>query len=144
MLGTILSAVGTGLSLFSQFKESESKEEAREFNVAGMEAKIKDIKYKKKIDLERLRQYKDGLIAKQRLAFAKGGVVVDRNTAMDIVRDSAKKYDMDVEIINRTADIEISKARAGIAEENRKKDSDRVSTLLNMGSTVVDFISKEV
>jgi hypothetical protein len=135
MWGTV---IGAALSLYSQKKASDARQEAAQSNAAGMRAEAEYQQYKTNIQLQRLKDYKDRLIARQRVMFAKSGIQIDENTALQVVLDSARQYEDDKAILIKEGELNVNRAMSGAKMYEEESESIKTAGYISMGRTLLN------
>jgi hypothetical protein len=141
MWGTILQVAGTALSLFAQKKEADAKEEAAEQNVKTYEEEAAYQEWKGSVDLQRLEDAKNRLVARQRVMYAKAGVQLDQGTTETIFYDTINQYNQDVTILKQKNEFNVLRAKAGSQIAEEEGDSARMIGYLGMGRTLLNSAS---
>ncbi len=141
LFGTILGIAGTALNLFGQKKEADAREQSAQKNSQLMQEEANYQEFRTSRKLEDLAEYKDKLIARQRVLFAKAGVVIDQDTAQAVVDDSLAQFEKDKGIIRMEGDFNVRRARAGAQSFQDEAKSARTAGYINMGTTLLNSAS---
>jgi hypothetical protein len=136
-LDTALGIVGIGAKVFGQKSEADRVSDAQRTNAARLQKEAEYQEFRTGRSLEDLEQYKDSIIAKQRVAMAASGIVVDRNTAQRVVEDTARKYDMDREALILEGQFNVERARLGASAALESASQTKTASLINIGSTLL-------
>lgn len=138
-LDIITDIVGIGLDIFGQHKEADAQAEAYQTNAARYQKEAEYQQYRTGIRLEELEEYKDQLIAKQRVSFAKAGVVIDRGTALRVVLNSAEKYEKDKRAILTEGGFNVERAQMGAASMLEGASQVKDASIINIGRTLFNW-----
>jgi hypothetical protein len=137
-LNTALGIVGIGLDVYGQKRTADAQAGAYETNAARKEKEAEFQEYRTGVRLDELKEYKDAVIAKQRVAMAANGIVIDQNTAMRVIEDTARKYDKDVAAIKMEGQFNVERARLGAASALEGASQVKASSRINIGSTLLN------
>ena len=138
MFGAILSLGSSALSLFGKKKESDAAAAAAQANEAAMMKEAKYQKWRTGVEQKRLTAYRDKVIARQHVMYAKAGVTLDSVTAQAVFDDTNQKYLMDREILKKEGQFNVERAMAGSAAYAREASNARTTGYLGMARTLLN------
>jgi hypothetical protein len=133
----ILSVIGTGLDVYGQKREADRIEGAAQENAARLQKEAEYQAYRTKVKLKELKQYKDQVIGKQRVAMAAAGIRVDRNTALEVVKDTARSYQADKTAILTEGKFNIERAELGAVAQLEAGSQAKAASRYSMGRTLL-------
>lgn len=138
MLDTVLGLVGVGLDLFGQKSEADARQAAAGDNAARYAKEAEYQQYRTGVQLDELEDYKNSVIANQRVAFAKAGIVIDRNTALDVNEATARQYEKDKLAIETEGRFNVERAQMGAASSLSAGRDIRTASYFDMGRTILN------
>jgi len=137
MWETILQIGGTVLSMFAQSQQSQARQDAAGYNVNLAQKEAEYQGWRNNVELSRLADVKDRLVARQKVLYAKAGVQIEEGVAQSVYDDTIVQYEADKAILKQQGQFNIDRALAGgkIAEE--QGESAQLLGYLGMGRTLL-------
>lgn len=134
---SIMSLIGTSLSAFGQYQESQDAQRISEYNARVALRNAKLIRQGAALELTRGKKQKATTLAKQRVMFAKAGVRFE-GTPFDVLVESASNLELDLQIdyfnSQVAADREIMQSQVDTAQASaygRQKYMRPIGTVLS-------------
>lgn len=96
----------TVADIFGKSEEKKGAQKAAKINKRIAKKEGKFAKYKTNVELRRVKEQAQKAVGRQRLLMAaKGGVVIDTGTPADIVRDTIRSAELDMEVIRKSGEL---------------------------------------
>jgi hypothetical protein len=131
----VLDIGGTALNIYGQKREADRIEGAAEENAARLQKEAEYQQHRTDTKLKDLKNYKDQFIGKQRVAFAASGIRVDANTALEVVKDTARNYQMDKNAILVEGGFNVERALLGAQAQLEAGSQAKSASRINIGKT---------
>lgn len=141
MWDTILQVAGTAMSVFGQSQQSQAQQDAANYNAAAAEKEAEYQAWKNQVELDRLADLKNKLIARQTVMFAKAGVQLDEGTVSAVTQDTITQYTKDRELLKMQGDFSVQRAKAGAQISREEGDAAQTAGYLSMGRTLLQGAS---
>ncbi len=138
----LLEAGGTALDIYGQKREADRIEGVTRDNAARLQKEAEYQQYRTDVKLKELRQYKDQVIGKQRVAMASAGIRIDANTALRVVKDTATSYQMDKNAILKEGGFNVERALLGAQAQLESGSQAKAASRINIGKTLFSSLIK--
>lgn len=132
----LLDLGGTALDAYGQKREADRIEGVAQENAARLAKEAEYQQYRTDVKLRELRQYKDQVIGKQRVAMASAGIRIDANTALRVVKDTATSYQMDKNAILKEGGFNVERALLGAQAQLESGSQAKAASKINIGKTL--------
>lgn len=139
LLDWALDLVGLGLNIWGQHEESGAIQDAAKRNAALYQKEAEYQGYRTTVKLDELEDYRDKLIASQRVAMAKAGIVIDRGTAKQVVDYSYEQYEKDREAILMEGKFNVERAQMGATSSLETASQVKTAEYIGIGRTLLNW-----
>jgi PleD family two-component response regulator len=137
MFMAAIAVAGLAMQAYGKYKAGKDAKAANQANAALMMEEAKYQNWRTQVRQRELKLYARQLIGRQRVAFAKAGVVVDKNTALKVVLDSARRYEEDKAILAKEGEFNVRRAQMGAMSALNAGETAMNKAYWGIGSTLL-------
>ncbi len=133
----ILGVVNTGLDIYGQKRAADREEGAAIANADRLQKEAEYQGYRTETKLKELKQYKDQIVGKQRVAMASSGIRIDDNTALNVVKDTARSYQSDRLAILKEGEFNVERAQLGATAQLEAGSQAKAASKIGIGQSLL-------